>query len=206
MGVMTDVLSTDFRVDRRDEVPLGTQIARRLRSLVAERRIGPGERLPSVRALAELAGVNVNTVRAVYQRLESEGLLVSEQGRGTFVRDRSAPSAAGERPSRADLRREIARLEAELVRHPQPPPEARDAPAGAPARGLLTTEELERVRDELRGRLRQLESTRADLLERLSALDELDAGVQREDAPQPQKPRHSTSSLGRVRVRWVGGA
>jgi DNA-binding transcriptional MerR regulator len=35
--------------------------------------------------VAEATGVNVNTVRAVYQRLEHEGLIESQQGSGTFV-------------------------------------------------------------------------------------------------------------------------
>src|SRR5205807_5889805 len=45
----------------------------------------PGTRLPGVRELAEQAGVHVNTVRAVYSRLEDEGLVTSQHGRGTFV-------------------------------------------------------------------------------------------------------------------------
>jgi DNA-binding transcriptional MocR family regulator len=35
--------------------------------------------------VAEATGVNVNTVRTVYQRLEQEGLIDSQQGSGTFV-------------------------------------------------------------------------------------------------------------------------
>ena len=39
----------------------------------------------AIREAAAAAGVNVNTVRTVYARLETEGLVTSEQGRGTFV-------------------------------------------------------------------------------------------------------------------------
>src|SRR3981081_805334 len=35
--------------------------------------------------MAEASGLNVNTVRAVYQRLEQRGLIESQQGSGTFV-------------------------------------------------------------------------------------------------------------------------
>ena len=45
----------------------------------------PGDRLPGLRDVAEATGVNVNTVRTVYQRLEREGLIDSQQGSGTFV-------------------------------------------------------------------------------------------------------------------------
>src|SRR3712207_8377593 len=46
-------------------------------------RLRPGEQLPSVRRLAEVAGVNVNTVRTVYERLEGEGFVATHNGRGT---------------------------------------------------------------------------------------------------------------------------
>src|SRR5204863_257552 len=55
--------------------------------------------------LAEQAGVHVNTVRGVYARLEEEGLIRSEHGRGTFV----APGA----PQRAGLARVLAEAAAE---------------------------------------------------------------------------------------------
>ena len=38
-----------------------------------------------MRRLANWAGVNANTVRAVYDSLQEEGLIVSRQGSGTFV-------------------------------------------------------------------------------------------------------------------------
>jgi DNA-binding transcriptional MocR family regulator len=61
--------------------------------MIARGRLGSGERLPSVRGLAEAAGVNVNTARSVYGQLESEGLIASRQGLGTFVTERPAAAA-----------------------------------------------------------------------------------------------------------------
>jgi DNA-binding transcriptional regulator YhcF (GntR family) len=84
---------SDLQVDRDSDVPLGTQLAWRLRTLVATGRLAPGERLPGVRELAATAGVNVNTARAVYARLEEQGLLASEHGRGTFVAASAAEQA-----------------------------------------------------------------------------------------------------------------
>ncbi|HEX3737704.1 MAG TPA: GntR family transcriptional regulator [Solirubrobacterales bacterium] len=82
-----------FAVDPGDELPVGLQLTLRLRALIATGRLPAGERLPSVRRLAEWAGVNLNTVRGVYAGLEAAGLVVSHQGRGTFVADqvRAAP-------------------------------------------------------------------------------------------------------------------
>jgi len=74
-----------FAIDSDDELPVGLQLTWRLRALIATGRLASGERLPSVRRLAEWAGVNLNTVRAVYAGLEREGLVVSKQGQGTFV-------------------------------------------------------------------------------------------------------------------------
>ena len=76
-----------FEIDRDDELPVGVQLAWRLRSMIASGQLGPGERVPGVRELADRAGVNVNTVRAVYGRLQHEGLLTSRHGLGTFVTD-----------------------------------------------------------------------------------------------------------------------
>jgi DNA-binding transcriptional regulator YhcF (GntR family) len=76
-----------FATDPSDELPVGLQLTWRLRALISTGQLASGERLPSFRRLAEWAGVNLNTVRAVYEGLEAEGLVVSRQGQGTFVAD-----------------------------------------------------------------------------------------------------------------------
>jgi GntR family transcriptional regulator len=77
--------TTPFSTDPAAELPVGVQLSWRLRALIATGRLAAGERLPSFRRLAEWAGVNVNTVRAVYAGLEEAGLVNSRQGQGTFV-------------------------------------------------------------------------------------------------------------------------
>jgi len=84
-------------LDRDAEVPLGTQLAWALRARITGGRLPRGERLPGARELAAEVGVNVNTVRAVYARLEEEGLLAIVHGRGTFVADRAAPAGEAAR-------------------------------------------------------------------------------------------------------------
>jgi DNA-binding transcriptional regulator YhcF (GntR family) len=90
----------NLSVDRSSEIPVGTQLAWKLRTLIGTGELEPGSRLPGIRELAEFAGVNVNTVRSVLARLEDQGLVVAEHGRGTFVAD------AARRP--ADLARTAA--------------------------------------------------------------------------------------------------
>jgi DNA-binding transcriptional regulator YhcF (GntR family) len=92
-------------IDRDGEVPVGVQLAWTLRARIGEGRPGPGERLPGLREMAETSGLNVNTVRSVYQRLEHEGLIDSQQGSGTFVaaapRPHSLASSIAARAARA---------------------------------------------------------------------------------------------------------
>ena len=192
-----DARELGLRVDRDGGVPVGTQLAWRLRELVSARTLRPGDRLPSVREFAAAAGVNVNTVRSVYGRLEHEGLVRSEQGRGTFVS--GAPEAGtGEPSARAELRRQIAALEAEVSRRAPLPaePGAFSLRGGAGGR-LPTTEELRGIRDRLHDRLFDLDAERADVLRRLA---ELEAPG---EAPVAQEQR-SSSTLRGARVRWVG--
>jgi DNA-binding transcriptional regulator YhcF (GntR family) len=183
----------DLTVDRSAGVPLGTQLAARIRAAVDDGALSPGDQLPSVRALADAVGVNVNTVRAVYARLEAEGIVRSEQGRGTFLAGPPADEAA----TRRELRRQIAQLEASLSRLP-PPPTLAQPPARQPRRAaLLSTDDLAEVRDTLLARLEELDEQRAAVVERLEQL-----GV---EAPAPEPaPRRATPSLSGARIRWLG--
>jgi GntR family transcriptional regulator len=90
---MAQLEANPFQLDPRDELPLGLQLSWRLRALIGTGELSAGERLPSFRRLAEWAGVNVGTVRTVYEALEEDGLVVSRHGQGTFVAEnvRAAP-------------------------------------------------------------------------------------------------------------------
>jgi DNA-binding transcriptional regulator YhcF (GntR family) len=190
----------DLRVDRGTGIPLGAQLAGRIRTAVQNGALVPGERVPSVRELAERAGVNVNTARAVYARLESEGIVRSEQGRGTFV---TARAPAGGAATRQQLHRQIAELEAALVRLPPPPLGPDDSHAVPPPgrAALLSTEDLEAVRDRLVVRLHELDAQRATVLERL---EELGAEDQTTEAAEATPPRRGSPSLAGAHIRWVG--
>src|SRR5204862_528790 len=94
----------DLSIERGSDIPLGTQLAWKLRGAIAAGALRPGDRLPPVRELAAAAGVNVNTARAVYARLAEQGAIVSEHGRGTFV-----ASARGGGAGLAELVERVAR-------------------------------------------------------------------------------------------------
>jgi DNA-binding transcriptional regulator YhcF (GntR family) len=182
----------DLRVDRDSDLPLGTQLTLKLQSQIASGSLAPGDRLPSLRETASAAGVNVGTVRAVYARLEADGLVRSEQGRGTFVAEARPQTEAGER---RELRRQIALLEAALVRFPPSPEQAGATRRAGQGPALLSTDDLTRVRDVLLERLRSLDRERAELVQQL---EELGA------RPPGEPARRSSPSLSGARIRWVG--
>ena len=190
-----------LRVDRETGVPIGTQLAWALSERISAGTLKPGDKLPSVRELAAEAGVNVNTARAVYARLEREGLIRSEQGRGTFVTSKDEVSAGADDVAvRRDLRQRIAMLEAELVRRPQLPAEASAEGGGGTGR-IPTTAELSHIHDELLGRLRRIDEDRDEIVRRLA---ELRAAASIEEPPTAQSTKRSSASLKGARVRWVG--
>jgi len=53
--------------------------------IIAERGLGPGDLLPTQKALAEMAGVSLITVRRALDELERSGRVSGHQGVGTFV-------------------------------------------------------------------------------------------------------------------------
>jgi LacI family transcriptional regulator len=67
----------------------GTNIASQLSSqlvwLIATGALKPGERLPSIRAMATRLGIHHHTVRAAYRQLEAQGMLETRQGSGSRV-------------------------------------------------------------------------------------------------------------------------
>lgn len=215
---MAQLEANPFAIDPGDEVPVGLQLSWRLRALIRTGELGAGERLPSFRQLAEWAGVNVGTVRAVYEGLEEDGLVVSRHGQGTFVAEGVEPAPrleeiasealrraeeAGITPRdlaivamastglpeaesevlevRQELRRQIARLEAELVtytRHLEA-----DLPT-APRRAVAHVAGVE-----------ELEQTRDTLIAQL-------AEAQRESEQEVRRRAQSRGPLGRAMSRW----
>lgn len=74
------------QIDRAVDTPPYRQIAGILRTAIASNQLLPGDQLPSEAKLIEHFGVARMTVRQAIQELRTEGLVVSEHGRGVFVR------------------------------------------------------------------------------------------------------------------------
>jgi DNA-binding transcriptional regulator YhcF (GntR family) len=110
-------------LDRDSDIPLGVQLGWALRSRIGA--LEAGARLPGVRELAAEAGVNVNTARSVYAKLEADGLIRVEHGRGTFVAeqqgdDRVTAIAQSAREAAADAGIDPRELAAALYAQPSP--------------------------------------------------------------------------------------
>jgi DNA-binding LacI/PurR family transcriptional regulator len=68
-----------------DTRPKYEHVADRIRLLVRERRLRPGDSLPNERELSRMLGVSYVTVRKANRELVEAGLIRREHGRGTFV-------------------------------------------------------------------------------------------------------------------------
>ena len=64
------------------------QIKNRIAYLIGSGAFVPGDRLPTVRALAVDLDISYNTVNRAYMDLEREGYISTRKGRGTFVAER----------------------------------------------------------------------------------------------------------------------
>lgn len=74
-----------IQVDYESGVPIYAQIMEQIKHLVATGRLKPGDQLPTIRQLAVDLRVNPNTVVHAYHELDRQGVISTQQGRGTFI-------------------------------------------------------------------------------------------------------------------------
>lgn len=79
-----------LKIDEASDHSIFEQIVDGVQEAVATGRLRPGERLPSVRRLADRLDVAPGTVARAYGELERRGVVVTEGARGTRVAERSA--------------------------------------------------------------------------------------------------------------------
>lgn len=82
---MTTFQLPAFQLDETSGMPLYIQLIREIRSAIAAGDLQPGDVLPSERALVEQLGIARGTARKALQQLLEEGVLVRNQGSGTFI-------------------------------------------------------------------------------------------------------------------------
>jgi DNA-binding transcriptional MocR family regulator len=113
---------------RGSERSLTAQMVETFRRAISSGELAVGEKLPPTRELADLARVNHLTAVRVYRKLRELGLVTSEVGRGTFVREAAATLRNGGDPDSVEWQRYVlpARIESsgdramdEMYRHSQ---------------------------------------------------------------------------------------
>jgi GntR family transcriptional regulator len=67
------------------EQPLYQQIKDQIKDAILRQELKEGEKLPSIRSLANNLHVSVLTTKRVYEELEKEGFIVTIVGKGSFV-------------------------------------------------------------------------------------------------------------------------
>lgn len=68
------------------------RLSDRYRALIASGAYAPGDRLPSLRSIAETEGLGINTVRTALELLERDALVRARERGGYFVRARALPA------------------------------------------------------------------------------------------------------------------
>lgn len=79
-----------FNFDRKKGIPMYQQLSSEIKRLIQTGDWEAGKKVPTERELAEKLNISRNTVSSAYKELETEGILISTQGRGTFVTDSDA--------------------------------------------------------------------------------------------------------------------
>ena len=83
-------------VDKHSGIPVYIQLGERIRLLIRQGWLHPGDALPTVRELAVELGINANTVARVYRELQADGVLRLERGVGTSVAEAHGGTSASD--------------------------------------------------------------------------------------------------------------
>jgi GntR family transcriptional regulator len=84
-----EAVNFELGADRSDPTPLHDQVAAAIRRAITDGEALSGERIPQAGDLAEVLGVNRNTVLRALRILRDEGLL--QMGRGRSIRVTGTP-------------------------------------------------------------------------------------------------------------------
>ena len=86
-------MTSGLLISHADPRPMYLQIMEQIRHRIAIGDWRPGYELPSIRALAAALQISVITVKRAYLELERDGVIVTRQGKGSFVADSAGLSA-----------------------------------------------------------------------------------------------------------------
>ena|SRR5699024_6999423 len=102
-----------LEIDFKSDLPIYEQIRRGIIIGLARGDIKAGDKLPSVREMAENIGINLHTVNKAYKLLEADWVLTMDRRYGSLISENQNPMAAynlGKIESELDLLIAIAKL------------------------------------------------------------------------------------------------
>ena len=83
-----------LEIDFKSDLPIYEQIRRGIIIGLARGDIKAGDKLPSVREMAENIGINLHTVNKAYKLLEADGVLTMDRRYGSLISENQNPMAA----------------------------------------------------------------------------------------------------------------
>lgn len=98
-----------LQIDLTSRVPIYEQIYTNIIRLASAGVLKPGDKILPVRSLAAQLGINPNTVAKAYRQLESEGYIISNVGRGSYVSDKLTRDCAEKEITLDDFRQSVNR-------------------------------------------------------------------------------------------------
>ena len=98
-----------FQLDLTSGVPVYRQLIDQVLGAIATEALRPGDKLPTVRQVAVDLTINPNTVVRAYKELEIRGVLMTQQGTGTFI------AANQVKPDEAERQRRLDRMVGEIM-------------------------------------------------------------------------------------------
>ncbi len=96
-----------YTLDYQSRVPIYEQLRNQITRYALFGILVSNEKLPAVRALAQELAINPNTVQKAYQLLETDGIIYSVPGKGSFVSGDLSVDIARKKRAESDLKTSV---------------------------------------------------------------------------------------------------
>jgi GntR family transcriptional regulator len=103
-------MHSDIVISQSDSRPMYLQIMEQVKQRVATGEWASGDEIPSIRQLAMALRVSVITIKRAYLELEREGVILTQQGKGSIVAPNPGLSMELYREELSDRLEDVVRL------------------------------------------------------------------------------------------------
>ena len=80
------VITMDIIISNSSGEAIYEQIVSQIKAQIMSGQLSEGDALPSMRALAQSLRISVITTKRAYEELERDGFIISQTGKGSFVK------------------------------------------------------------------------------------------------------------------------